>query len=176
MEVMRELGHRMHRKRLFALGVLLPAMICLLAGCSGGSSSQPPQSQPASTSTALATSSNQANPGNLVTLTCTVQSGGAPVPAGSVSFFDGSASLATTPLNGSGQATWSSSSLATGAHTFSARYAGTTAFAASQSTNVVVTISQPLESSQVTLTASASSSVQGIPAELVAQVAGASSS
>lgn len=47
----------MHRKRLFSLGALLPAMICPWAGCSGGSSSQPPQLQPASTSTALATSS-----------------------------------------------------------------------------------------------------------------------
>ncbi len=95
---------------------------------------------------------------------------------GSVTFLDGSASLTTATLNSSGHATWSSSSLAVGTHTFSARYAGTAAYASSASSDVVVTVSQPSETSQVTLSASTSSSLQGLPVELIAQVANSSPS
>ena len=157
-------------------GALLLAVASLLPGCSGGSGSQSTQSQPSPTTTTLTTSSSQLNSGSPVTLTCTVQSGGSAVATGSVTFFDGSTSLTTATLNSGGQATWSSSSLAVGSHAFSASYSGTTTFAASVSSKVTVTVSQPQEPSKVTLSTPITSALQGLPVELIAQVASSSAS
>jgi arabinan endo-1,5-alpha-L-arabinosidase len=79
-------------------------------------------------------------------------------------------------LNGTGEATWSISSLAVGSHSFNAKYSGAIAFAASVSSSVMVTVSQPSESSQVTLSTSPPSALEGLPVELTAQVAGSPSS
>jgi arabinogalactan endo-1,4-beta-galactosidase len=105
----------------------------------------------AATSTALTASSATINPGQSVTLTATVTST-AGTPTGTVTFLNGSAQLGTGTLNASGVATYSGT-LSPGVNSLSADYAGTTAFAASNS--ATVTVSEPdysLASNLTTLT------------------------
>jgi hypothetical protein len=65
--------------------------------------------------------------GTPVTLTAGVTST-AGIPTGTVTFFDGAAALASVPLNGTGQAVLTTSSLALGPHSLSASYSGDTNF------------------------------------------------
>jgi PhoPQ-activated pathogenicity-related protein len=89
--------------------------------------------QQASTTTTLTSSLNPSAFGSAVTFTATVtaNSPGSGTPAGSVTFKDGSRTLATVTLNSSGQATFSTSSLAVGNHTISAAYGGSTSYKSS---------------------------------------------
>jgi hypothetical protein len=66
-------------------------------------------------------------------------SAGPPNANGAVSFYDGATLLSTVPVNASGQATYSTSSLAAGSHTITATYAGGTNYA-SGSTSVSITL------------------------------------
>ena len=66
-----------------------------------------------------------------MTFTATVTGGGNPVTVGTVTFRDGTTVLATIALDGSGQATFTTSSLAVGTHTITATFNGTTNFATS---------------------------------------------
>ena len=76
------------------------------------------------TTTAVTSSQNPSVAGQPVTFTATVTTtGGTGTPTGSVSFMDGSSVIGTGTLFG-GVATITTSSLATGNHTISARYAG----------------------------------------------------
>jgi hypothetical protein len=72
---------------------------------------------------------------DLVTFTATVTAaqGGAYVPSGPVTFYDGSTVLGTVHLNGKnrGVITWAASSLALGGHTITAVYGGNTDYAGS---------------------------------------------
>src|SRR5439155_1740556 len=102
----------------------------------------------ASTSTALGSTPNPSTFGQSVTFTATVTSGASPVTTGSVTLIEGGTCAtpttilgAATPVNGSGQATFSVSTLtASGSpHTVVACYGGTTSFSASNgSTSQVV--------------------------------------
>jgi hypothetical protein len=78
------------------------------------------------TTTAISSNVNPAVHGQPVTLTVTVvgTANGAPVPTGSVDLYDGASLVGTLVLNGQGQATWSSGTLTTGTHSFTAVYAG----------------------------------------------------
>jgi hypothetical protein len=70
---------------------------------------------------------SSANPGqalNPVTFTATVTNAGVGVPTGTVTFTDGSTTLGTAALNGSGIATLIVPSLTAGTHTIVATYAG----------------------------------------------------
>lgn len=86
------------------------------------------------TTTTLTSSKNPQTTGQPVTLTATVKSSGNPVTSGgTVTFLDNGATPAGTSggnnvvaLNGSGQATFTTSSLTEGDHSFSADYSGTT--------------------------------------------------
>jgi hypothetical protein len=86
------------------------------------------------TTTTLTPSSNPATTGNSVTFTATVTSGGNPVTSGgTVTFLDNGVAPAGTvggnnvvTLNGSGLATFTTSSLTEGDHSFKASYSGTT--------------------------------------------------
>jgi hypothetical protein len=91
------------------------------------------------TTTALSTSSASIAAGSSVTLTAAV-SGTGGTPTGTVTFSDGSTKLGTGTLNSSGRATYSTSSLAIGAHSITATYGGDTNFAASTSAAVTVTV------------------------------------
>ncbi len=91
------------------------------------------------TTTAVASSLNPSNVGQSVTFTATVQmSGGGAVTSGNVTFIEGGTCAAPTTtlkpatgVNGSGQATFTTSALSAGSHTITACYAGTATFAAS---------------------------------------------
>lgn len=74
-------------------------------------------------------------PSNTVTFTATVTSAGNPVTQGTVTFMEGAATLqAATAVNGSGQATFTTSALPEGSHLIKAVYDGTASFATSNST------------------------------------------
>jgi Bacterial Ig-like domain (group 3) len=91
--------------------------------------------------TGLSASSNSPIFGANVTLTATIDKGsGVPVPTGTVTFNDGVNALGTGAVNGSAQATFSTSTLAVGAHNITAVYGGDTFYAASTSAVVVVTV------------------------------------
>jgi YVTN family beta-propeller protein len=100
------------------------------------SSTSPPVSQAVIKGQSIATVISSLNPaasGQGVTLTATVQAA-APatgIPTGTVTFLDGSAILITVAVNASGQASFTTSSLAKGTHPISASYSGDVNFAGS---------------------------------------------
>jgi hypothetical protein len=88
----------------------------------------------AATSTvALTSSQNPSTVGQSVTFTATVSPEFGGTLAGSVTFKDGAAKLATVTLAG-GVATFTTSSLTSGMHTISAKYGGSADFSASSKT------------------------------------------
>jgi arabinan endo-1,5-alpha-L-arabinosidase len=159
--------------RLCAAQALLLVSTAALASCGGGSpaSTQPIQ---AATSTTLALSNATINAGASETLTATVTSSGTAVTTGSVTFYNGSTSLATQTLNASGQASWSSTSLAAGTYSLTASYGGTSAYLSSNSTAATLTVNKPLAQTTVTLTANPAAVQQGLPVELVAALSAGS--
>jgi hypothetical protein len=112
----------------------------------------------ASTITALTASAATVTAGASVTLTATITgaSGSTGTPTGTVTFVDGTTTLGTGPLSASGVGTYSTSALATGAHSITAQYGGDSNFAASTSTAVSVTVQAPVPAS-FTLSASPTS-------------------
>jgi hypothetical protein len=91
----------------------------------------------ASTTTTLSASSTTINAGQNETLTASVTSVAAGMPAGTVSIYDGATLLGTTTLN-SGTATYSTAALAPGVtHRLTAKYSGDVDFAASSTTSPV---------------------------------------
>ena len=92
----------------------------------------------APTATVVTSSLNPAfttPPNNTVTFTATVSSGGNPVTQGTVTFMEGATTLqAATAVNGSGQATFTTSTLAEGSHAIKAIYNGVANFATSNGT------------------------------------------
>lgn len=109
-----------------------------------------------------------------MTLTATVTSSGAPVSSGSVTLYDGTASLGSKGMNASGQAQWTAASLAMGTHSLSAAYSGSSSFSASTSSSVSIAVTAL--PSTLALTSSAATSTQGLPVELIATVAGSAGS
>lgn len=142
------------------------------AATGGGSSNSPP----AVTTTTLTSSSTSVNTGVTLTLTATVSSGAGHVTVGSVTFYDGTASLGAVGVDGSGQAVFSSSSIPAGTHSLTAAYAGNASYAASTSGAIRIIVTTPVLATNVTLTASPTAAVQGSPIELVAKVTAASGS
>jgi uncharacterized repeat protein (TIGR01451 family) len=99
----------------------------------------------AQTTNTVTSVSSSANPSCLnqpVTFTAAVTSDPSLIgaPTGTIDFMDGATVLATTPLDGSGQATFTTSSLAAGPHSMTARYSGDTNFNASSSSILTETI------------------------------------
>lgn len=91
----------------------------------------------APTSTALASKPNPSTPGQAVTLTATVTSGGG-TPTGSVTFYSDGGPIATKQLS-SGVATVTTSTFVV-SHTITATYNGSTNFATSSSPPLVQTV------------------------------------
>ncbi|MBZ5641681.1 MAG: TIGR03118 family protein [Acidobacteriia bacterium] len=91
-----------------------------------------------STTLALAAPANAA-PGSPVTLTATVSSAGG-TPTGDVAFLDNNTVIGFSVLNADGVATFTTSTLAAGAHTLSASYGDEGGFAGSVSAPVTTTI------------------------------------
>ena len=96
------------------------------------------------TTTALSAAPNSATAGAAVNLTATVaEVGSSSVPSGTVTFKDGSTSLGSMTLNGTGIAVYSTSSLSVGAHSITATYGGDSANGGSASSAVSVTVTAP---------------------------------
>ena len=85
------------------------------------------------TTTTLNSSLNPSASGQSVTFTATVS----PAATGNVTFFDGANPLGTFALNGSSQATLTTSSLSIGAHNITAQYLGSPSLAGSTSSILV---------------------------------------
>lgn len=85
-----------------------------------------------SSSTNLTAAPNPAFFGQTVTLAAAV-SGIPSTPTGSLAFLDGAATLATVPLDASGRAALTTSTLAVGVHTLTAVYAGSAIYSTSAS-------------------------------------------
>jgi len=128
----------------------------------------------ATTTTALSASAAQINPGQSVTFTVAVTASAGSSPAGTVTLLDGSASLGTASLT-NGAATFTIATLAAGTHSITASYAGDSADDASTSSAVSVVVNAAqLQTSAVTLAASASTAVSGQAITLTATVTPAS--
>ncbi len=99
---------------------------------------------PATTATALTVVPASANTGAAVTFTATVtETSGTSVPTGTVKFMNGSNMLGSASLNGTGVATFSSSTLAAGSYSVTAAYQGDSNNAASSSSAVALSITTP---------------------------------
>jgi hypothetical protein len=120
-------------------------------------------------STAVVSSSNPAALGTSVTFTATVTGTGA-TPTGTVTFMDGATTLGSGTLNGSGQATFSTSSLTVGAHPITTIYGGNTDYAGS--TSPVLTQTITANSSSTALASSANPSTFGQSVTFTATVSG----
>jgi hypothetical protein len=128
------------------------------------------------TTTELASSANATAFGAAVTFTAIVHSN-LGTPGGSVAFQDGTTTLGTSPLDGSGRATFTTSTLAVGLHTVTAVYGGANQFSASTSPAVTQTVNKanttttlttavnpaPLGQSAITVTVAAASPGAGTP-------------
>jgi hypothetical protein len=119
------------------------------------------------TTTTLTASATTATTGTAINLTAKVaESGGTAVPTGTVTFKDGSTTLGTMTLNGTGVAVYTTSSLAVGAHSVTAVYGGDSANGASTSTAVSVTVTAPPPVPTVTIAVAPTSIVLGKSATL----------
>ncbi len=94
--------------------------------------------------TTLTVDVNPATAGQAVTFRATMTGGGAAgTPTGTVTFKDGSTTLGTGTLNGSGVATFATSSLSVGIHSMTAVYGGDSNFPGSTSSPLNEVINPP---------------------------------
>jgi hypothetical protein len=98
----------------------------------------------ADTTTTVTASVNPPVFGQPVTFTATVASvaPGAGTPTGAVTFFDGATSLGSGTLDGSGVATFTTSSLGVGSHSITAQYGASTSFNGSTSSALLLDVDQ----------------------------------
>jgi hypothetical protein len=115
----------------------------------------------APTSTALSASSAAAEAGYAVTLTSTVTSSTIGTPTQMVTFYDGSTSLGTAPVNGSGVAQLQTSALNAGANPITAVYSGDSDFLSSTSP----TLSELVASYNLHISSSSSSQTALFPGQ-----------
>jgi len=128
----------------------------------------------AATKTTVASSVNPSSFGQSVTFTATVSdaSPGSGVPTGSVNFYlDGSTTpLDTAPLT-AGSASFTTSTLAVGSHTITAKYTGDSNFMATLTTAPLPTVTQKVNQAATKTTVSPpSSTAHGQPVTLTATV------
>ncbi len=118
------------------------------------------------TTTTLSAAPGTATVGTTINFTAMVaESGGTSVPTGTVTFKDGTTSLGSMTLNGTGVAVYSNSTLTVGAHSITAAYGGDGANAASVSGASSVTITPP-PAPTVTISVAPTSIVLGSAATL----------
>jgi hypothetical protein len=92
------------------------------------------------TSTSLSLMPNPAAVGQAVTFTAQVSASASGMPTGTVTFLNGTTQLGTGTLDGSAQATFSTSILAAGSYAVTATYGGDSKFAESMSTATTLTV------------------------------------
>jgi hypothetical protein len=130
----------------------------------------------ASTGTKLTSSGSPASPNQSITFTATVTSKTTGQPTGTVTFLDGTTTLGSSSVNGSGDATFSTSILTIGTHNITAVYGGSANFNGSTSpvlsqvvqegntSTALASSSNPsLMSQSVTLTATVNSGTGVMP-------------
>jgi hypothetical protein len=114
------------------------------------------------TSTVLTPSATTISPGQSVTFVATVSpQTGSNVATGTVTFLDGSTALGAAPLNASGVATFSTTTLALGTHSITASYSGDSKDAGSVSTAATVTVTKTLVATATVLTAAPTQATSG---------------
>ncbi|MBN9082827.1 MAG: hypothetical protein BGP04_01380 [Rhizobiales bacterium 62-17] len=116
------------------------------------------------TTTTVTSGTNPSTSGQNVTFTATVAavSPATGTPTGNVTFNVDGVNQAPVALNGSGQATFSSSTLAGGSHTITASYAGDSSFNASTSAGLTQTVNKGGTTTAVTSGTNPSISGQGV--------------
>lgn len=165
----------------FSVATLAVGSHTLTAVYSGDQANLTSTSQPlletittATTTTVLGTSANPAYAGAALTLTASVTSSGG-VPTGTVTFLDGTVTLGSIPLAGSGSAAAKASltltSLPAGIHSLTSSYAGDSRDGASLSPMVPEEV---LQKTTLTLTSSANPSLLADNVTITAAVVGLS--
>lgn len=121
----------------------------------------------------MASSANPSNSGQSVTFTVTVTppSGDSLEPGGTVTFYDGSTALGSGSVNSSGQAAYTTSSLAGGSHSITAQYGGDSSFNSATSSALTQTVNAP-PTATVTLTSSSSTAEAGQTVTFTTTVSG----
>jgi hypothetical protein len=120
--------------------------------------------------TTLSSSVNPSAFGTSVTFTATV-TGGAGTPTGTVAFKNGGSTMGSGNVDGSGQATFTTSLLAAGSHAITAVYGGDTDYGASISPTVTQMVGQ--NATTTALTAAPNPTSPGTSVTLTAVVTGA---
>ncbi len=103
----------------------------------------------ANSTTTLTSSENPSTVGDSVTFSVNV-TGPAGTPTGTVTFSDGGNIVDTETLDGSGDATFTTSDLSVGSHTITANYAGDGNYYASTSNTVNQTVNQAASTTTIT--------------------------
>jgi hypothetical protein len=122
-------------------------------GNSSGSDSASPQVvNKAATTTTVSSNANPSVFSQLVTFTAAVTANapGGGVPTGTVTFKNGAATLGTSTLDGTGHATFATSTLAVGARSIKATYNGSSSYNTSTSATLSQTVSKDSTTSSVT--------------------------
>jgi hypothetical protein len=101
------------------------------------------------TATTVSSSANPSVFSQSVTFTASVTSNGG-TPAGTVTFKDGSTTLGTSNIDGTGHASFSTSTLAVASHSITATYNGSSGFNPSTSSTLTQTVNQDGTTSSVT--------------------------
>jgi uncharacterized repeat protein (TIGR01451 family) len=122
---------------------------------------------PSTTTVSVPTTAPSVGQATNLVASITGQPGG-PAPTGSVTFFDNAVAIGTAPVT-DGQATFTTSTLATGSHTITAAYSGDASYGPSSSGVAALTIARL--STTTTLTATAAAAAQNQPVVLTAVVA-----
>lgn len=125
----------------------------------------------AGSSITLSSSLNPAVVGQTVTFTATVPAS-TPAATGTVAFMDGTASLGSVPLTGSGVVTFATSQLAAGQHAITAVYSGDTNHSGATSSVVNELI---VQQAAAALTSSVNPSIAGNNVTFTAKISGAGS-
>jgi hypothetical protein len=121
--------------------------------------------------TTLASSLNPATTTQAITLTASVTATSG-TPTGTVTFFDGSASLGSATLGSSGTVTLQLNSMTSGSHTLTAQYGGDSNFSISTSSPVAETVNAPAAATTTTaLAASPNPATTNQSVTLIATVA-----
>ncbi len=116
---------------------------------------------PASTTTTVSSSLNPSTFGQSVTFTAQVSSLGG-TPTGTVTFKDGATTIGSGTLNGSGLATFSTTTLAVASHSITAVYDGNTSFATSTSSVLSQVVSKADTTTGLTSSTATPSSGQNV--------------
>jgi hypothetical protein len=134
------------------------------ANSSGTDGGAPQVVNKAATTTVVSSSANPAVFSQPVTFTAAVTANapGGGVPAGTVTFKDGTATLGTGALDGTGHATFTTSALTVASHSITAVYGGSASFNGSTSSAVTQTVNKDGTTSTVTSSLNPSRSGQAV--------------